>query len=143
MTDVRKLSRAERRAASAHLRSENLKWPAELRLWPPHEWPANMVINPRVSAVYRSREFLVQLYREPSPVIVRLSILRTGLKADGSWKEDITWEELQRLKREAGFGDLDAVEVFPPDADVVNVANLRHLWVLPTGFLPFAWRRKF
>jgi hypothetical protein len=33
----------------------------------------------------------------------------------------------------------DAVEVYPPAGDVVNVANMRHLWVLRDR-LPFAWR---
>jgi len=75
------------------------------------------------------------------PAIVRLSVLRTSLDTAGGWQQDITWEELQRLKREAGYGDHDAVEVFPPDADVVNVANIRHLWILEPGHLPFAWRK--
>jgi hypothetical protein len=30
--------------------------------------------------------------------------------------------------------------VFPPDTDVVNVANMRHLWILAPGTLAFAWR---
>ena len=33
-----------------------------------------------------------------------------------------------------------AVEVFPADDQVVNVANMRHLWVLPEP-LPFAWEK--
>lgn len=142
MTDVRKMSRADRRAADAYLRAENLKWPEALKLWPAEEWPAHMRGAKGVLRVYRSRGFLVQVFAEPDPVVVRLSILRTAIKTNGDWKEDITWEELQRLKNEAGYGSFDAVEVYPPDTDVVNVANLRHLWILPAGYLPFAWRRK-
>lgn len=52
--------------------------------------------------------------------------------------DGITWDELQALKRQCGFGDRFAVEVYPADLDVVNVGNLRHLWVLQ-GALPFAW----
>ena len=29
-----------------------------------------------------------------------------------------------------GCGARDAVEVYPADADVVNVANMRHLWLV-------------
>ena len=75
--------------------------------------------------------------------VVRLSINRTTLGANGRWDENITWDDLQRLKREAGYGDKDAVEVFPADVDVVNVANMRHLWVFVGNYrLPFAWRAK-
>src|SRR5690606_15920558 len=89
-------------------------------------------------AVWRSRDFLVQGVKEPAGII-RLSICRTNLDRKGDWTDGITWDQLQRLKSEAGFGDLDAVEVYPAASDVVNVANLRHLWVFPAP-LPFAWR---
>jgi hypothetical protein len=137
MSALANLSRAERRHAEAYMKRENAKWPGALKEWPREEWPSP---NPKISRVWRSRGFLVQEHPAPAPAIVRLSILRTALEAGGGWKQDITWEELQRLKREAGFGDFEAVEVFPPDRDVVNVANIRHLFVLPAGHLEFAWR---
>ena len=34
----------------------------------------------------------------------------------------------------------DAVECFPRDADVVNVANMRHLFVFLTENPPYFWR---
>ncbi len=138
MSALSHLSRADRRAAERHMQRENQKWPDALKEWSRDEWPAP---NERVSRVWRSRGFLVQGYKEAAPVILRLSIVRAGLDQHGGWQQDITWEELHRLKSEAGFGDYEAVEVFPRDADVVNVANIRHLWILPGGFLPFVWRR--
>ncbi len=86
---------------------------------------------------WRSREFLAQLYGHES--LPRLSVTRTSIKGD-RWADGITWDELQRVKSECGFGGVDAVEVYPPDCDVVNVGNLRHLWLMPAP-LPFAWRR--
>lgn len=118
---------------------ENAKWPAQLKEWPREEWPNHGA--PGVLRVFRSRHFLVQEFAAVAPAIVRLSVNRAAITADGGWRQDITWEELQRLKREAGYGDFDAVEVFPPDTDVVNVANMRHLWILPADTLAFAWRR--
>jgi hypothetical protein len=56
------------------------------------------------------------------------------------WADNITWDELQALKTQCGYGGHDAVEVYPPTRDVVNVANIRHLWVLAEK-LPFAWRK--
>jgi hypothetical protein len=71
--------------------------------------------------------------------VVRLSVCRTSLAGD-RWQDGITWDELQRLKRECGYGDADAIEVFPADTDVVNVANMRHLWVMADP-IACAWRK--
>jgi hypothetical protein len=46
---------------------------------------------------------------------------------------------LQTVKDELGYAERDAVEVFPAQGDLVNVANMRHIWVLPYR-LPFIWR---
>jgi hypothetical protein len=143
MSSIQQMPRAERRAAEAYLRAENAKWPEALKLWPREQWPANAFsasVHAPV-AMYRSKGFLVNVYDEPAPVFVRLTVSRISIKPNGDWQENITWEELQRLKREAGYGDYDAVEVYPADRDVVNVANMRHLWILPSSHLPFAWRK--
>lgn len=122
------------------LERENAKHPVTLTEVPRNTWSEPMLTairGPR--RVWRSREFLVQEFLEPAAgVLVRLSVNRTQLSG-GRWSENITWDELQRIKREVGYGTSDAVEVYPCDADVVNVANMRHLWVLAEP-LPFAWR---
>lgn len=138
MSALANLSRAERRHAERYMQRENAKWPNELKEWPRSEWP---VEHPEILRLWRSRGFLVQEHAASLPAIVRLSILRTALESGGGWQQDITWEELQRIKREAGYGGQEGVEVFPPDCDVVNVANIRHIWILPAGHLPFAWRK--
>ena len=114
---------------------ENAKWPAALREVPRIEWPNRD--GPQLR-VLRSRDYLVQEFTAPAPAIVRLSINRTSIAGD-RWTDGIAWEDLQRLKCEAGYPDHDAVEVYPAQDDVVNVANMRHLWVL-SDKLPFAWR---
>lgn len=124
------------RAQRRQLARESAKQPARMALVSRDEWPA--AFNPPgIIAVWRSRDFLAQLYdHEP---LRRLSVLRTSIKGD-RWADGITWDELQRVKSECGFGDVDAVEVYPADRDVVNVGNLRHLWLMEVP-LPFAWRR--
>lgn len=139
MNAISNLGRAERREAERYMQRENLKWPMALKEWPREDWPKP---NATVARCWRSRGFLVQGYAEPDPVVMRLSILRTALDSSGGWQQDITWEELQRLKREAGFGNYEAVEVFPRERDTVNVANIRHIWILPPGHLSFVWRKK-
>jgi len=54
-----------------------------------------------------------------------------------------SWGDLQAIKDEICSPDRTAVEVFPPADDLVDQANLYHLWVLPTGFLlPFGLDRE-
>ena len=120
---------------------DNRQWPKCLKLIPKEFWPLPYAYN--VIAVLRSQHFLVQVYQEANEII-RLSVCRTNIvpadNAEGwRFEEGISWEELQRCKSEAGFAERDAVEVYPPDRDVVNVSNMRHLWVLPNR-LPFVWR---
>lgn len=89
--------------------------------------------------MWRSRGFLVQVYVEAGG-IERLSVSRTTLREDGRWEDGLSWDDLQRLKGECGRGDRVAVEVYPPNAEIVNDANMRHLWVLPVA-PSFMWRR--
>jgi hypothetical protein len=131
------LNRYQRREVMRYLKEESAKWPVALKELPREQWPNPLA---KILRVLRSRDYLVQVYAAAEPAIVRLSVNRTGIDQGSGWLQDISWEDLQRLKREAGYANHDAVEVFPPDCDVVNVANMRHLWVLPPGNLPFAWR---
>lgn len=123
-----------------YLRVENKKWPVRLAQVPADRLPPIFRANPNdaPSFVWRSRDFVVQLFADPSGKL-RLSVNRTELDSTGRWKDGITWDDLQRLKGEAGFGQLQAVEIYPPDGDVVNVSNMRHLWLMAEP-LPFAWK---
>jgi len=116
------------------LNKENAKQPTTLRpvareLWPPAR-------SPHLVEVWRSRGFLVQVYTEPGD-FQRMSVSRTIHNGD-TWADQVTWDELMQLKRECGRGDKDALEVFPADADIVNVANMRHLF-FPPGPVTFKW----
>jgi hypothetical protein len=43
------------------------------------------------------------------------------------------WDTLQRLKNEYLGEDACAVEVFPPQSEVVDEVNWRHLWEVPSA----------
>lgn len=45
-----------------------------------------------------------------------------------------TWLEAQRIKNEIAGADATAVEVYPPQSEVVDHADAYHLWVLPQPF---------
>lgn len=122
-------SRRDRRALAA----DNRREPAALRSVPPHEWPAYRPEG--LTAVWRSREFLVQVFTHERAF--RLSVCRTQVTGD-RWTDGISWDDLQRVKHECGLGDRCAVELYPPDNEVVNDANMRHLWLVDAP--PFMWR---
>jgi len=91
---------------------------------------------------FRNRRFLAQVYLNGD--YVRISVNRTDYDPDNDcWKEGITWDDLQKIKADMGFGNFDAVEVFPRDDDIIYVTNMRHLWIMPDGHsLDFIWRKK-
>lgn len=54
---------------------------------------------------------------------------------------DVPWSDMQRIKDELCGPERAAVQVFPPRSELVDVANIYHLWVFPLGFvLPFGLR---
>lgn len=124
------------RAKQAHLREQSQRYSQVLQRIPREEWPPLRMRRPPVE-VWRSQAFLVQVYIEHGHT--RLSVCRTAVLSTGRWQDGITWDDLQRLKAECGHGEQWAVEVFPPDAELVNDANMRHLWLLPEA-PPYGWR---
>jgi hypothetical protein len=122
-------------AKRRYLRDENKKFTAKLQPVPiPPDYDTKQGAPLKA---WRSRDFLVTLYDDPSGY-KRLSILRTEIDFMGRWKDGIAWDDLQRLKNEAGFAHQWAVECYPEWAQVVNVANIRHLFLLPQR-PPFGW----
>jgi hypothetical protein len=118
------------------LKRDNAKLPEHLVELQRDTWPESAGAQ---KEVWRSRQFLVQVFEENG--IERLSINRTTISASTArWDENISWVEIQRLKDECGRGDKCAVEIYPPELDVVNVANMRHIWVVPSP--DFMWKRR-
>jgi hypothetical protein len=120
------------------LRRDNLKYPDHLVEVPREQWP--MVqgwTGSFVVQVFRSRRFTLFVWDQEGAT--RLSVQRTEWDdRKKRFRDDISWDDLQRLKSEAGFGAQCAVELFPPDGEVVNVANMRHLFIIPRP--AFMWR---
>ena len=53
-----------------------------------------------------------------------------------------SWADMQRIKNEIIGEDRVAIEVFPAQQDLVDDANIAHLWVLPKEFvLPFSLKK--
>lgn len=126
-------TRGERRALVREMRKRAEAYPRRLTLIPEEQWPPPRPGMERPAAVWRGSQYLAQLYVEPlflGRELRRLTVNRVTMRADGHWDQNIPWDDLQRCKREAGYGDWYAVEVYPRDRDLVCDANMRHLWLL-------------
>jgi hypothetical protein len=51
-------------------------------------------------------------------------------------KDGITWDELQAVKNKAFGKEITAIEIYPAESELVNIKNMRHLWVVPGLELP-------
>lgn len=51
---------------------------------------------------------------------------------------DIPWKEKQKIKNELWGKNYTAIEVFPTESELVDVANMYHLWIFKDYTLPFS-----
>jgi len=134
----RNMTRKELRERQRYLEKANSKYTDRMVVIPKDQWPLDISNNlvERIR-VLRNNKFLVQIFSEKTSI--RISVSRTELGKDGKWSENISWDDLQLIKHKIGFGDRMAVEIYPMDIDVVNVANMRHLWILNDD-LDIGWK---
>jgi hypothetical protein len=118
----------------------SIQYPTRLRELTTTEIGALPSGKSKLLRVWRSRLYMVGLWLEPSG-FQRLTIQRAAIDNAGQWVDGITWDQMQQLKTEAGFGNMWAVECYPPEDQVVNVANLRHMFLLPDGAPSFGWMK--
>lgn len=126
----------ENRRRAAYAREENKKFTAEFKAFNLDEVP----MIPNLAAVWRNNRFLVQMFT-PAGGGQRLSINRTMVDdRTGDWIDGITWDEIQTIKHQLGFGERTAIEIYPPDEDLVNVASIRHIWLVDKA-PAFLWKK--
>lgn len=94
--------------------------------------------GPAPERCWVSRKFLVSMYVEES--CLRMTVCRTEIDNTGNWVDKITWDELEAIKEEIGYGDMWGLEIYPPLDEVVNVANMRHVFLFPDK-PDFAWAK--
>lgn len=125
------------------LHEDNRKFGSKLQKIAKEHWPGfcQKASSREIIGVWRSKDFLLIEYEEPN-CMRRLTVCRTMINKNGELLDGISWDDLQRLKGEAGYTDFDAVEIFPKDSNVVNVANMRHLWInlANPNAVWFAWK---
>lgn len=103
---------------------------------PREKWPA--FVPDGLIRFFKTDELGIQEYKEKCGTL-RLTVHKLKHK-NGKWLDGITWDQLQHAKRLVGYANKCAVEIYPADKDIVNVANMRHLWIVDAP--DFAWRSK-
>lgn len=126
-------------AAKAYLRTAAKDFDPVLRKIPVDDTESELSIDARPVEAWRSRDFLVQVYRRPDTA-ERISINRAMVRDDGHWEDGIRWDEIHLLKKQMGRGGEVWIEIYPPEAQLVNVANIRHLWVVRPEDVPMMWK---
>jgi len=111
--------------------------------------------HPDRAYVDRAGGWVVQVWEDAAPAcrgtpwagVLRVAIKHTAAKTRDEFHGrqnslPITWDDIQAIKDQFWPGRV-AVEVFPPHRDIVNVADMRWIWVLPPGaVLPFSLQAK-
>jgi hypothetical protein len=98
---------------------------------------ARTVLKPNehwLPIVYVNTRYSVQLSQVRTDIgtVIHLWIRRH----DGEMSR--AWADLQRIKNEVVGVKRSAVEVFPPESELVDEANMTHLWVFPEDYVvPF------
>ncbi len=83
---------------------------------------------PFITRGHRNRVFMV-LERQAEAGVCHLAVSSlSGVRP--------TWHEMQRIKDEIAGHDATAIEVYPPHDQIVDDADMFHIWVL-RGNLPF------
>lgn len=87
---------------------------------------------------WTSAIYAVQLHERPQDHCIDPDGRRLQVKWLAVSRHDgmstFPWGHLQRIKNELVGPDRLAVQVFPPVDEVVDSANMAHLWVYPLGF---------
>lgn len=114
-----------------------------------HEF-ANHPLCPTIAYADRKRGVVVQVWDNATPGCqgtpwegtLRVSIKHTRAKSPAQamargYALPITWDDMQAIK-DHFWPERIAIEIFPPNDSIVDVADMRWMWVLPKGaVLPF------
>ena len=101
----------------------------DMREVPRDQWPLMTEFETVPLKVWLSSDYLAVLYEQRADGCKRLTVNRTRRNGKG-WRDGITWDELQRVKNECLGPDVWCVENYPSEDKLVNVSNMRHLFVL-------------
>ena len=96
---------------------------------PKSEWAILGGKNPPLK-VYKNEKFLIQVRQDGDYIRLSINRIETVPGFPILWKDGITWDDLQGIKDAVGYADKWCMECYPPKDEIVNAANIRHLYVM-------------
>ncbi len=135
--DDRDLNREQRRALEKVKRQLIASYPDTLEIVTENDPNLPYSSHPQdIEHIYRSKKYTVILWKigvgfAGYNLGQRFSISRNEWNSkDRRYKDGLTWDEIMDIKREMGFGERTAIEYYPADSEVVNLANMRHVFLI-------------
>lgn len=91
-----------------------------------------------IAQAWRNDFYVVQVYRVATELGEVLHLCITGI--DGG---EPPWRDMQRIKDEIIGTDAEAVQVYPKKRDIMDQADIYHLFILPSEWpIPFGLHRE-
>ena len=129
--DDRNLNREQRRALEKAHKLLIQTYPDTLEPVPENSPDVPYSSHPEdIKTIFRSKKFTVIQYK-PNRLDgkQRFSITRNEWSSkERRYVGDITWDEIMEIKRQIGLGDVECWEYYPKDSEVINEANMRHIF---------------
>lgn len=132
------MNRRERRASRAFVRTTSHVWHPIVRVdVDPVRFLQHAARTGDLRSCWHNNIYAIQVFARQTAdgEALQLTINRHD-------NEEIEgWSDLQRIKNEVVGAHRVAIEIYPPESEVMDQANMRHLFVLPEGVeAPFTLR---
>ncbi len=126
------MNRAMRRASEANGRREQRKEWEEFEDVTSESRRRHAALNPgsafRPDQVFQNPKYVVQIFNDRK-VIGRPARQVMIRRSDSA--PIYSWSDMQRIKNEIFGEEVEALQMFPKESELVDVANLYWMWVLP------------
>lgn len=124
------LSRSERRANERKIKKAMEKPSAKFIEVDPRkngapEW---------MSRLFRNNKYIVMI--DDHAKTTKGSAIKAMIRQNDAEPIKNHWAEIQRIKNEIFGSDAIAVEYYPAEEDLADVANIYWIWLFPAGVLP-------
>lgn len=125
------LNREQRRALEKAYKLLIQTYPDTLEKVPENDPNVPYSSHPEdIKAIFRSKKYTVILYKMNKITgRQRFSITRNEWSSkERRYVGNISWDEIMEIKRQIGLGDVECWEYYPKDSEIINEANMRHIF---------------
>ena len=129
--DDRNLNREQRMALEKAQKLLIASYPDKLEIVPENDPYIPYSSHPEdIKTIFRSKQYTVILWKQNRfDGKQRFSITRNEWSSkERRYVGNISWDEIMEIKRQMGLGEVECWEYYPKDSEVINEANMRHIF---------------